>query len=119
VYAYRSKDALTVLKDWGQSVGKVGCIVIFSDQDDIYCMSESEFKSNYEPISNQENCHEYRKIGCVYAKCMEDSFAVKTIQGNVEHGLAGDYLVQNEQKEQWSIEAQAFHSLYTKAVTVR
>ena len=201
VFAYRSKDAVTILKDWGTNVGKRNCIIIFSGEDDVYLCDEDVFKATYEkldsgegdedgpalleggaaasasaiiaaaaaatnnsnkmtvvetketalgpaspshgngslivvsasasassaaaeaaaaaaaaglvPVDPMHGTHEWRKTGTVLARCMEEAFSVRT-DGGSEHGMAGDYLVQNAQGDQWSIEAKTFLELYER-----
>jgi hypothetical protein len=36
VFAYRSKDPVTILKDWGKSRGGPGAYVILGSNDDVY-----------------------------------------------------------------------------------
>ena len=63
IYAYRSKDPVTVLKDWvrinqspyhvlklktrcqGKNVGRANCMVIVSDHDDVYTMDNVSARS--------------------------------------------------------------------------
>ena len=179
VVAYRSKDPVTIMKDWGTNIGKKNCIIIFSGEDDVYLCDEEVFKATYEKIepgaalgdeglgattagkqTNKDiltpstgeqfsDHHEYRKVrqttyerraltntwcyalwsnafslclypsrqtGTVLARCMEDAFSVKT-NGGTEHGMSGDYLVQNEgdgQLDQWSVERGVFEQLYER-----
>jgi hypothetical protein len=154
VFAYRSKDPVTILKDWGTNLGKRNCIIIFSGEDDVYLCDEDVFKATYERLDSGEEVesddlgggggggeerkdggrpaiqltapssaladpmhghHEWRKTGTVLARCMEEAFSIKTA-GGTEHGMAGDYLVQNDQgsEEQWSVEAQTFLEMYER-----
>jgi len=188
VFAYRSKDPVTILKDWGTNLGKKNCVVLFSGEDDVYLCDEDVFKATYEPVEGGEDeshqlegwppaiaaaaaaaggtgdtpggpaspsgaggagvsafsasasaasgssagggsvspsgstappvdflsrRHEWRKTGTVLARCMEEAFSVQTAGGS-EHGMAGDYLVQNEQGDQWSVEARTFLELYER-----
>ena len=130
VYAYRSKDPVTVHKDWGVNIGKRGDIVIFSGEDDVYVADRDTFQSSYEKVSFSIDSNEYRKTGRILARCMEESFAIKSSSSNqstnnnnnsttiittVETGQAGDYLVQNDQMEQWVIESNTFKQLYEKS----
>jgi hypothetical protein len=64
-------------------------------------------------IMDKEISGEYRKVGTVLARLMEEGFSVKTEGGN-EHGMSGDYLVQGEGGDQWSIEAKTFLELYER-----
>jgi serine/threonine protein kinase len=114
VHAYRSKDPVTILKDWGRNVGKVGHFVIFSGEDDVYLCDPDIFSTSYESVGSPEN-HEYRKTGTVLARCMKEAFAIKTASLSVEHGMAGDYLVQNDNGDQWSVEQKTFERLYERA----
>lgn len=150
VFAYRSKDPVTILKDWGTNLGKRGCVIIFSGEDDVYLCDEEVFDATYErldygeedaaepapaltpgggtatdsrpntgslrpsdPSPSDDHRHEYRKTGTVLARCMSEAFSLKT-NGGTEHGMAGDYLVQNE-GDQWSIDAKTFVELYERA----
>ena len=57
---------------------------------------------------------EWRKTaGTVLARCMEEAFSGQT-NGGPEHGMAGDYLVQNDAGDQCSIEARTFLKLYER-----
>eukprot|EP01006_Ploeotia_vitrea_P022552 TRINITY_DN54962_c0_g1_i1.p1 TRINITY_DN54962_c0_g1~~TRINITY_DN54962_c0_g1_i1.p1 ORF type:complete len:777 (+),score=416.56 TRINITY_DN54962_c0_g1_i1:39-2333(+) len=112
VFAYKSKDPVTIMKDWGKSQAPGGSYVILSGDDDVYLCTEDVFKQTYEPVQGTK--HEYRKTGKILAKQLEEPFAIKTANG-MEHGAAGDFLVQNEQKEQWVIARDTFTSLYELA----
>ena len=124
VHAYRSKDPVTVQKDWGLNVGKRGHYVIFSGDDDVYTCDPDIFHSSYERVQSDAEAraaaaaaaqqrarsgsmqgvavdemfvsHEYRKTGQILARCMREAFAIRVTEGTVEHGMAGDYLVQND-----------------------
>lgn len=72
------------------------------------------FTSTYERVGIDVDNHEYRKTGTILATCMEEAFAVKTSGGSIEHGMAGDYLVQNDLGDQWSVEARSFLDLYER-----
>jgi len=109
IWAYRSKDPVTILKDWGKNSGKAGCFVCLSGDDDVYLCAEDVFASSCTLIPN--TLHEYRKSGFILGKRMDQQFANKTNYG-MEHGSAGDFLVQNEAGDQWVIEAHIFHTIY-------
>jgi hypothetical protein len=47
IHAYRSKDPVTVLKDWGKNVGKAGSMVIVGGDDDVYTCEQ--VRSQYIP----------------------------------------------------------------------
>eukprot|EP00455_Lapot_gusevi_P024519 TRINITY_DN2555_c0_g2_i1.p2 TRINITY_DN2555_c0_g2~~TRINITY_DN2555_c0_g2_i1.p2 ORF type:complete len:281 (+),score=98.96 TRINITY_DN2555_c0_g2_i1:188-1030(+) len=111
ILAFRSKDPVTIVKYWGKSYCKPNAWVIVSDNDDIYCCDDDVFMRTYEPVGPQLPNH-YRKTGFILGKRMNEPFSVKTGSGSIEHGNAGDYLVQNETNEQWPIEGRVFQELY-------
>ena len=102
------------MKAWGKSKGRAGAYVILGSNDDVYCCDEEIFNLTYQPIANKP--HTYRKIGTILAKQMPNAFAVKTITGTIEHGASGDYLVQNDSREQWPIEQDQFDILYEEVL---
>ncbi len=116
IYAYRSADPITFLKDWGKSHGSAGCYVVLSKDDDVYALDAEVFNRSYEPVQGRP--HEYRKTGCVLARRMEEPFAVRTKAQTTERGVAGDYLVQNALGEQWTIDGRTFLELYEPDVPV-
>lgn len=95
---------------------------------------QETFQRTYVAVEGREN--EYRKVGFIIARRMEEPFAIKTASGVVspcsccaflcstmcpractltstqEQGMAGDYLAQNEQGDQWAINPQSFAQLY-------
>lgn len=205
IFAYRSKDAVKIYKDWGVSSGGKGTMIIFSGDDDVYLCDPDTFSTTYEPVrptvllsprhgsgdrkeddsktgfskttprtttrplhenktlshpasdaaeaeavlqdangglnSVDESYHEWRKIGTIIAGMMEEAFTIRvnkkprkageatsqpTLDKNgvvggddddcsVEYGLANDYLVENEQGEQWVIDQKTFQELYERA----
>jgi hypothetical protein len=112
VFAYRSTDQVVIFKDWGKNVGNPGCFVVQRENQDVLCCEPSVFHSTYDVVGDPQR-HEYRKVGHVLARCMEDRFAIKTPSG-VEFGDAGDYMLQDEQGDQWAVPAAKFLSMYTK-----
>ena len=112
IFAYRTADPVTVLKDWGRNQGRAGSYVVCGKDDDVYAVDADIFKRTYEPIRGSKRKHEYRKTGYVVARRLEEPFVVRTKGGANEHGHAGDYLVQNEQGEQWAIDAKTFEDTY-------
>ena len=97
VFAHASKDELTVLKDWGRNRGQKGDMVIAASSStlasaalpsgpalaafhatftDLYLCDSRVFSSSYEPTGRFE--HEYRKVGMVRAKRMDEPFAIRT-----------------------------------------
>lgn len=50
VFAYRSKDPVTIVKIWGKSVGLAGSFVLDGGEDDVYLLQEEVFHATYEPF---------------------------------------------------------------------
>lgn len=95
------------------------------------------FAQTYEPFGD-ESRHEFRKTGTVIARCMGEPFSIKTKSGALvrsicpprlaadligrrsvvdylqEHGVAGDFLVQDEKGDQWIIDGKTFTGLYVR-----
>jgi len=112
VFAYRTADPITIIKDWGKSVGNAGDYIVHSPGDDVYVVDSELFKRTYEPVRGSE--HEYRKVGTVLARMMEEPFVVRSGPGgsSTEFGYVGDYLVQNAAGDQWVVEGKVFKTLY-------
>ena len=140
IFAYKSKDPISILKDWGKNCGEKNCYIIHTPPDkdisendnqtisehdhddkktseddhggdDIYVINEDEFLETYEQIEGTTN--EYRKIGTVLAKRMDTAFVFRNGKdGTITHGLCGDYFVQKTKDDQWTIEADTFLKLY-------
>mmetsp|Transcript_4623 Transcript_4623/g.8855 ORF Transcript_4623/g.8855 Transcript_4623/m.8855 type:complete len:762 (+) Transcript_4623:30-2315(+) len=110
VFAYKSKDPVIIRKDWGKTVGKPGSWIILSGEDDVYPCDPEVFAATYEPAGDVK-CNEYRKVGFIVAKRLEESFAIVS-GGSTEHGLAGDFLVQNDKGDQWFVAESKFLELY-------
>lgn len=51
VHAYRSKDPVTVLKDWGKSASGPGAYIVLGGDDDVYTLDEQTFHTTYEPVA--------------------------------------------------------------------
>ncbi len=81
----------------------------------MYTCGEDVFKQTYTPVAG--SAHEYRKTGHIIARQIHEPFSIKTATGAIEHGLADDFLVQNEAQEQWVIECHQFHELYEVALS--
>ena len=56
---------------------------------------------------------EYRKIATVYAKQMDESFEVETLEGTMK-GKAGDYLCVGAEGERWPIKKEIFEKTYVE-----
>lgn len=112
--AYRSKDPVTLLKEWGSKKGGAGCFVI-NDlvTRDANVLDADVFEATYEAFGDL-NLHKYRKKGIVLAKQMNAPFCLKTSSG-IETGMEGAYLVQNEKGDQWPVPADTFNELYALA----
>lgn len=110
VTAFKSRDPITVLKAWGKNVGKAGAYIICGDAKDVYICEPEVFEQTYEQVGNRD-FHQYRKTGTVLARLMAEPFAVKTAGGMVQ-GLAGDYLVESNTGDQWTVPASNFKELY-------
>jgi hypothetical protein len=134
VLAFRSKDPMTVYKQWGKNVGGADSMLIYGGEGDVYMMDCQVFERTYEPALahsvphhtpkeyegavsqrhwDESKYREYRKVGKVLARLMSEPFAIKTKAGT-EQGNAGDYLVQNAQGEQWTVESGDFQRLYAQ-----
>eukprot|EP00741_Cyanophora_paradoxa_P022919 tig00021525_g22139.t1 len=121
VYAFRSTDAITCHKSWGESAGKKGDWVIVNcknvdsdnpDGEDVYTCDHQVFLKTYELVEGRP--HVYRKTGHIWASKMTKEFAVVTMEG-IGRGKQGDWLAQNSLqscKEQWSIDAGVFERTY-------
>lgn len=114
VFAYKSADPIVIFKDWGRSAGLAGSYIIFGGEEDVYMCDSETFEKSYEPTGRP---NEFRKHGFVLARKMDHPFAIKTGDG-VESGHAGDFLLQNDQGDQWVVEGKKFTDLYEKGEPV-
>ena len=157
VFAYASKDPITILKDTGKNRGmKMNFLVASSTKPpaaalhpnaeywssftDLTMMDPDVFARTYEPTGVHEN--EYRKIGTVRARKMDEPFAIRTgvtvtseqtplgltpattdtsisgaSNGLIEQGVAGDYVCQNEAGDQWVADGKTMEAVYTEVRT--
>lgn len=56
IHAYRSKDPVTVLKDWGKNVGKAGSMVIVGGDDDVYTCEQVTYIHIHWCITDPRTC---------------------------------------------------------------
>mmetsp|Transcript_37103 Transcript_37103/g.72883 ORF Transcript_37103/g.72883 Transcript_37103/m.72883 type:complete len:793 (+) Transcript_37103:39-2417(+) len=113
VFAFRSKDPVTVSKSWGTGEGKPGDYVVVGQGEDVYTCDYAIFKKTYAALPDLP--HMYRKIGKIFALKMDRDFLIETLEG-MEHGKKGDYIAQNPvEGEQWPIDEKTFESMYEVA----
>eukprot|EP01006_Ploeotia_vitrea_P007652 TRINITY_DN1771_c0_g1_i1.p1 TRINITY_DN1771_c0_g1~~TRINITY_DN1771_c0_g1_i1.p1 ORF type:complete len:798 (+),score=383.68 TRINITY_DN1771_c0_g1_i1:124-2517(+) len=113
VFAFRSKDQVTVFKSWGTGESKRGDWVIVGSGDDVYTCDAEIFEKTYEKVDGDEP-NMYRKTGYTLAREMDKAFLIQTLEGT-EHGAAGDFLAQNPvDGEQWPIDAETFKRTYER-----
>lgn len=109
-------------------------LAYYSSFTELTACDSDAFSRAYEPAGTPHQ-HEYRRRGRVRARCMEEPFAVATRVGGVrgaegdvktpssfedasltiEHGEAGDYLVQNDAGDQWVTDARSMAVAYCVA----
>jgi serine/threonine protein kinase len=125
IRAFKSKDPITVVKDWGRSYGDAGCYICQSNAgqteaktnstpeeqmlgDDVEIVDAKAFLNTYEQIPGGRP-FEFRMVGNVLAKKMTHPFVVKHPRdGTFSQGLAGDYLVQKSTDDVWALEGAKF-----------
>jgi serine/threonine protein kinase len=113
VYAFPSRDVVTVHKPWGTGRSKPSDWVIVGPGDDVYTCAADIFFKTYEPVPDRKFM--YRKTGLILAKQMEKAYLLETLEGT-EHGEAGSYIAQNAQDgEQWPIDKETFENMYELA----
>mmetsp|Transcript_27571 Transcript_27571/g.67051 ORF Transcript_27571/g.67051 Transcript_27571/m.67051 type:complete len:782 (-) Transcript_27571:253-2598(-) len=120
VYAFQTKDACQVEKDWGKQAGKGGCWVICNPQeDDLYLCDEAVFGRNYQKLMDRKN--QFRKVGTVWARQMDKPFALKTSDG-VQYGVAGDFVVRDakiQNGDLWLVDKITFNKIYSSVDEVK
>jgi serine/threonine protein kinase len=111
VFAFKSKDAVIVYKNWGTGEGKKGDWVIVGPNDDVYTCDAKIFQKTYTRV-DEKKPHMFKKTGKVLALQMDHDFLMKTLEG-MEHGKKGDFLAQNPiDGEQWPIARDKFEAMY-------
>jgi len=119
VYAFQTKDACSVEKEWGKQSGKDNCWIICNpSEDDLYLCDQEVFVRNYEKLPEKKGTtpNQYRKVGSVWARKMEKPFALKTSADGVQYGVAGDFVVRDAKKmdgDLWVVDQATFEKIYS------
>lgn len=112
VYAFKSRDAVTVSKKWGTGTSQRGDYVIVGPADDVYTCAADIFHRTYQAVDDPDRPNAYRKVTTVLALEMKGAFLIETLEGS-EHGKKGDFLAQNPvDGEQWPIARDVFLDMY-------
>ena len=77
VFAYQSRDPVTIEAPMGKRVGRKGCFVVDMRNGDAHVFSPAVFQDIYEPVQGAL-ANEYRRKGCVHAVHMKSAYAIKT-----------------------------------------
>jgi hypothetical protein len=128
VFAYQSRDPVTIEAPMGKRVGRKGCFVVDMRNGDAHVFSPAVFQDIYEPVQGAL-ANEYRRKGCVHAVHMKSAYAIKTDspaaagEAVVFRGRAGEWLVQQVVEQHdgslsydtWIVPDDTFTETYTQA----